>query len=344
MADPKQHHYIPETYLEHFCDTDGSLWVYDKWDGRSFPSRAKSVLKEHFYYAQPDHKNKLWNHNIEKFFSKEAEAGWPSTIRLIRSGPENVRDLHNLYMFMAALRVRVPNCRKSVEYVLQQQVRLVGGKIKNKQYIETENQIVAHFNKELNKNYKSMEELYDNGVINITIDPHQSIAAMADIAKGFSLVVSKLQLHFVNNCTSVDFICSDNPIVYFPAGQQPDQYAPYQFRPEQPFEFIFPITKRRCLYHNSLSPIEAEQIVISDVHDPALIKRINDFVGAFADRCVVSSRRLEESELPKMNSCPRLVVYRRSHPRGTLMYFQYEMGEPLRLPKWQHKFETMDEN
>jgi hypothetical protein len=247
-------------------------------------------------------------------------------------------------MFMAALRVRVPNCRKSVEYVLQQQVRLVGGKIKNKQYIETENQIVAHFNKELNKNYKSMEELYDNGVINITIDPHQSIAAMADIAKGFSLVVSKLQLHFVNNCTSVDFICSDNPIVYFPAGQQPDQYAPYQFRPEQPFEFIFPITKRRCLYHNSLSPIEAEQIVISDVHDPALIKRINDFVGAFADRCVVSSRRLEESELPKMNSCPRLVVYRRSHPRGTLMYFQYEMGEPLRLPKWQHKFETMDEN
>jgi hypothetical protein len=342
MTEPKQHHYIPQTYLEQFCSSNGTLWLFDKWEGRSFQSRPGSVLKENFYYAQPDHTNKLWNHNIEMFFSKEIEAEWPETIRLVQSGPKHARDLRNLYMFIAALRVRVPNCRKSVEYLLQQQVRIQGRNIKDTEYIETEKRLIEHFNTALKTNYNSIEELYDNNVVNITIDPHQSIVAMGHIAKGFSLVASQLQLNFLTNRTSVDFNCSDNPIVYFPTGQQVSNCTPYQFHPKQPFEFIFPITKRLCLYHNSLDPIKAEQIAIMDATSLATVKRINDFVGAFADRYVVSSRELDTIEKPRLNHCPRLVVYPQSHPQGASAYFQYEMGEPLRLPKWQHKFETMD--
>lgn len=338
MSDPKQHHYVPETYLENFCNNDGGLWLYDKWEGRAFPSRPKSVLKENFYYAQPDHEKKVWNHNIEKFFSREVEADWPATVRLIQKGPERVKDLMNLYMFMYALRVRVPNCRKAVEYSLQQSVRLTSATIKNKEYAKNEKKIIANINKALNKNYKSMDELYDNGVINITIDPHRSLLAMAEIAKGFGLVISKLQLHFIKNCTSVDFCCSDNPIIYFPAGQHPDHCEPYQFRPQKPFELIFPITKYHCLYHNSFSPIAAEQITITETRDIEFVKRINNFVGAFADRYVVSSTKLEGSVLPTKNCCPRPVAYRIPTPRGTLMLVQYEMGEPLRLPKWERKF------
>jgi hypothetical protein len=40
MTDPKQHHYIPITYLGGFCSKDSTLWVYDKWTGKSFPSQA----------------------------------------------------------------------------------------------------------------------------------------------------------------------------------------------------------------------------------------------------------------------------------------------------------------
>jgi Protein of unknown function (DUF4238) len=295
MSEPKQHHYIPETYLENFCGEDGVLWLHDKWEGKSFPSRPTKVLKEHFYYAQPDHERKVWNHNIEKFFSEKIERDWPSTVRLIHEGANAVKNLRHFYMFLYAMRVRVPNCRKSVEYALQQQVKVVSGLIKDKKFLDDEKRGIAQINKVLNSNFRNMEELYGAGVINITIDPHRSLLAMVDLAKGFSLVVSTIQLHFVKNCTAADFNCSDNPIVYFPAGQQPHRCEPYQFRPKRPFEFIFPIT-----------------------------------VGAFADRFVVSSRELDAHELPPMNSCPRLNAYKNPQQHGTFMYLQYEMGEPLR--------------
>ncbi len=339
MSDPKNHHYVPETYLENFCGEDGALWLYDKWKGRSFPSRPKKVLKEHFYYAQPDQDRKTWNHGLENFFSEKIEKDWPFTVRLIQDGPKTLRSLRNLYMFLYAMRVRVPNCRKAVEYALQQQVRVVSGMIKDKEYFEGEREGIALINKTLNSNFQSMEELYDAGIINITIDPHRSLLAMADIAKGFALVVSAIQFHFVKNCTPVDFNRSDNPVVYFPHGQQPTACEPYQFRPMRPFEFIFPITKRYCLYHNSQYPIRAQQIAVTETNDSNLVGRINKFIGAFADRFLVSSKELNRSELPVMNLCPRLTVHKYPEERGTFLNFQYEMGEPLQLPKWKNKFE-----
>jgi hypothetical protein len=340
MGDPKQHHYIPETYLQNFCDENGALWLYDKWERRSFSSGPRGVLKQHFYYAQPDHDRKLWNHNIEKFFSSKVEAEWPSTVLLIQRGPNTVRELAHLYMFLYAMRVRVPNCRKAVEYILQQSVRVVSGLIREKDLLVEESRIVAQINKALNTNFKCMDELYDAGIINITIDPHRSLLAMADIARGFSLVVSALQLRFIRNCTAVDFNCNDNPVIYFPAGQQPYSCAPYRYRPSEPFEFFFPITKRCCLYHNSTDPIPAQQIVATETKDLTLVTRINSFVSAFADRYVVSSKQLDASEIPAPNRCPRPVVYRVPQTRGTLLHAQYEMGQPLRLPKWETKFEA----
>jgi uncharacterized protein DUF4238 len=339
MADPKQHHYIPQTYLENFCDEDGVIWLYDKWNGRSFSSHPTSVLKERFYYSQPDHEKKIWNHNIEKFFSNKTEGEWPSTVRLIQQGPDTVKRLAHLYTFLYAMRVRVPNCRKAIEYILQQGVRVASSLAGSNDYLEVEIQIIEQINNMQNTNFKCMDELYEAGVINITIDPHRSLLAMAELAKGFSLVVPMLQLHFVKNGTAVDFHCSDNPIIYFPAGQQPHACEPYQFRPALPFEFFFPITKRHCLYHNSMSPIHAQQIVVTETRDLMLVRRINAFVGAFADRYVVSSKQLDGSESPTLNRCPRPVAYRVPRPRGTLLYMQYEMGEPLHLPKWENKFE-----
>ena len=87
----------------------------------------------------------------------------------------------------------------------------------------------------------------------------------------------------------------------------------------------------------------AKQIVATETNNVGFVRRINDFVGAFADRYVVSSRRLKDSEMPRGTHCPRPRAYRLPQPLGTALILQYEMGEPLRLPKWEHKFESTDE-
>ena len=184
MSDPKQHHYIPTTYLEHFCDEAGVLWAHDKWTGESFPSKPASILKEKRYYAQPDHENRTWNNVIENFFSDQIETPWPKTVRLIQSGPRQLSQLYNLYMFLYSLRVRVPNCRKAVEYSLQERVRLAARTIEDEEFLGRERKMVEHFNKALNRNYTCIDELYDDGVVVITIDPHKSLEAMAASQRG----------------------------------------------------------------------------------------------------------------------------------------------------------------
>lgn len=64
-------------------------------------------------------------------------------------------------MFLYATRVRVPNCRKAVEYTLQQQVRIVSGMIRDRELLESERKAVLSINKGLNSDFKSMEEIYD---------------------------------------------------------------------------------------------------------------------------------------------------------------------------------------
>lgn len=334
MPHPKQHHYVPETYLKNFCADDGTIWVHDKWTGSSFQSRPKSILKESFYYAQPDHKNKIWNFDIENFFSQEIEASWPATAKLIENGPPRLDELENLYMFLTAQRVRVPNCRKAIEYTLQQHVRLVGATIKTPDFLEAERSILSIANNALGKNFETLDQLYDEGIIDITIDPHQSLLAMAHLTKGFEQVVTALQLHFVKNNTPIDFQTNDNPVIYFPLHQSPAGCSPYQFHPQKPFEFIFPISKRYCLYHNSSYPIAAEQIVVTVTEDVSLVKRINHFIGAFADRYLVSSQRVSEIDLPTRNRAPRPVAYWVPTNFGDGLVLNFEMGEPLRLPKW----------
>jgi hypothetical protein len=184
MTNPKQHHYIPETYLENFCNKDGVLWLYDKWDGRSFPSKPKGVLKEHFYYAQPDHERKIWNHNIERFFSEKIEAEWPSTVSLIQDGPDTLKELTHFFMFLYATRVRVPNCRKAVEYSLQQSVRIASSSIRDKRFLDDEREGIAQINKAIGTDFNGTapccsyntrwESRYDcqNGLTNLKPRKH----------------------------------------------------------------------------------------------------------------------------------------------------------------------------
>jgi hypothetical protein len=92
MSDPQQHHYIPDTYLQNFSDRRGKLWLYDKWEGRSFPTTPGKALRERFYYAQPDYANKTLNHNIEHFLSRKVEKTWPQVIEALRRREHTTKD------------------------------------------------------------------------------------------------------------------------------------------------------------------------------------------------------------------------------------------------------------
>jgi hypothetical protein len=80
MNEPKQHHYVHESYLENFCDESGSIHVFDKRDkGSQFVSAPKKVLKQGYYYSQPVHSEERFDISLENLFS-EIETDWPSIV------------------------------------------------------------------------------------------------------------------------------------------------------------------------------------------------------------------------------------------------------------------------
>jgi hypothetical protein len=47
---PNNDHYVPQFLLRRFCDADGRLHVYDKWNDRKFVSSTRNVASEKGFY------------------------------------------------------------------------------------------------------------------------------------------------------------------------------------------------------------------------------------------------------------------------------------------------------
>jgi hypothetical protein len=197
-------------------------------------------------------------------------------------------------------------------------------------------EILRIINKTLKTTYTDIDELYEAGIIDIKIDPHRSLLAMADLAKGFAKLFERLQPLLLVNETGLHFNTNDNPVIHFPADQTPDRCNPYRYRESEPFELIFPITNTLCLYHHSLWPRPPHPFFYIGMKDIEFVKRTNAFIHAFADRYIVSSSRLVTNAASIPNTCPRPIVYRLQRPKGELVLYNFEMGQPLKLLKWEY--------
>ena len=52
MSTPKRHHYLPQFYLENFCQNDG-FWVFDREKNEFRQQTPKNTaLKSHYYSAE----------------------------------------------------------------------------------------------------------------------------------------------------------------------------------------------------------------------------------------------------------------------------------------------------
>ena len=71
----KKEHYVPQCYLERFCDNRGRLFVFDKVSGKVRGANKKDVAEERYFYDIPtelfpeDALGAIDNQFIEKWFA-----------------------------------------------------------------------------------------------------------------------------------------------------------------------------------------------------------------------------------------------------------------------------------
>jgi len=220
------------------------------------------------------------------------------------------------------MRVRVPAARDIVEVSLAEQtkaeVRLLDqqGKLPPKP--------------------EGHEDILDH--LSVAIDPHMSLRAMPDLAKGFSIVLDQLGFEVLHNKTGVSVLTSDNPVICFDPTVPEASVLPYQVRP--PFssiELLFPIDADTVLRGQmELRRPGPRSLRHTTLNDRQAVKRINRFVARFGYRFVFSRDRTHEALIVKhASTSPVIKTISAPTPTGGFGVLSgYVFGPRPTKPKW----------
>ncbi len=287
MVELKQHHYAHASYLENFRANDQKLHVFDKWSpGRQFATSPDKILRQGYYYSQPVHSEGRFDIGLEKFFSN-IESNWPSLIGSISVKQKLTDETYSSFCEMiCTLRARVPNTRKALEVCLQDTARKLMREADEPvpdeiaRLFSTKNSRIARLQSE---GALRLHHLVDEKLIVVPIDPHHSLSFMPQIVQSMKPYLGRFfRKSFLHNKTKIDFITSDNPIVFFNRVGKADP-KPFCQDADGNFQFIFPITRRIVFYHNT-----KEQVIDDHRHvrSEKTVNNINRLVAQFADRYI----------------------------------------------------------
>lgn len=295
MSKKKKHHYVPISYLQSFCASDGKLSVYRKDDPTNpYRTGPDDVAFHKYYYAQPLPGGGRDTNKLEDLFS-ELEGKWQPIVKAMSCrSPINDR-LDDIFAFISLQRARVQAARYAVEQMLAARVM----------------HAARHLNEKglLPPPPAGMEDLLDH--VEIAIDPHQSIHAMVHLIRGMGRVLHRVGLHVLHNESGTEFLTSDNPVAYFDPNVSVDLVKPYTLRPQGEAVVMMPVSPRLMLYGTSWDKERFAQHRIDhrSESDAARVAALNEMIVRFSYSAVYAAGKPDEELICRYaTSSPVLTV------------------------------------
>lgn len=322
MHQTKRHHFVPKAYLNAFCDSEGKLLVYRK-DGPLEPLHVapdKTQFRR-YYYSQPTIDGGRDNNTLEGFFSN-VEDDWPATVAKLHRR-EDVNDrLEGIFQFIALQRARVPACRDAAEAMLAQTVK------------DTMKVMLA--NGQLPPPPRGLEDLPDQ--VEVSIDPHKSIHAMAAMLQGIGKIFSMLGFAAFHNATQTPFLTSDNPVLWFDPSLPFDEQRPYTVNPNGGDVFlVFPVSPELVIIGSTDDKDAFGKLGLrhSDAPDESFVQLLNQQVCRFAYEAVISKCAGQEDLIAKYsNVSPVHEAIPIASRSGIATLHRQAFGQRMAKPKW----------
>jgi Protein of unknown function (DUF4238) len=320
----KRHHYIAQTYLRHFCDNRGKVCTYSKdRGGESWFASPETIAFENRYYSQPAPDGE-WDHNrLEDAFAK-FESRWTPLVKKIECHEQVADGLGELLHFTLMHRVRVPTARDASERMLAEAVRMMSRHL--------------YENGELPPLPSGIDYDHLDRDMVITIDPHRSIHAMADLAKGMARIFDAIGFEILQNETEEEFITSDNPVVYFDPTVPEHVMEPYNIsRCRMDIELLFPITPKLILWGHTVlkDQFDRRGVPYGKVKDKEFVERINRNIARFAYRFVFARTSNHQTLVRKYaRRSPVAAIRHIKTAKGRGIFVQHVFGKREPKPKW----------
>ncbi len=317
----KKHHYVPVSYLKAFCGDDEMLAVYRK-DAPTEPFRKRpdDVGFHKYFYAQPLPGGYRDTNRLEDRFS-ELEGKWPPLVEALGMR-DCVNDrLEDVCALVALQRARVPAARDAAEQILAASV------------MTTARQLEAAG--KFPPPPKGYEKILDDVVV--SIDPHQSIHAMVQIIQAMGQVLDRVGLVVLHNQTALEFITSDNPVIYFDPAVSNEALRPYGLTPNSDVVLMMPIAPKLMLFGTSWDKERFARRGIEHcaLIDPDKVAAMNEKVVRFAYEAVYACRQPDEAMIQAHAAySPVLKATHLPLANGRGIFFEHRFGERAKLPKW----------
>ena len=234
-------------------------------------------------------------------------------------------DLTKLFTFVLMQRVRVPTARDAAEKMLAESVRMTG----------------RHLNDlgELPPPPSGFSFEYLDQHTVITIDPHKSIHAMTDFARGVGKIIDAIGFEILDNQCGKAFITNDNPIIYFDPIVSLGELQPYNInRKRMEIEFMFPLTPRLMLWGHSILKGLHREPAYRILLDEQFVHRANTLIARFGYRMIFSNEECHQELVAKYaQRSPVISVIHLKTARGRGIYARHVFGKREPKPKWTRK-------
>jgi len=318
----KRHHFVPQGYLQHFDDADGLLHIIRKdRPKKAFLQKPDSFAFHKYYYAQPLPDGGRDTDALENLFSI-LEAKWPPIVERL-SRKEDVNDeLEAIFQFVALQRARVPAMRDAIELMEAARVKstilamAAAGKLPPPP--------------------EGFPNLLDNVVV--SIDPHRSILAMPTLMKAMGLVFDRIGIGVLHNVTSIPFVTSDNPVVFFDPSALPEDMKPYTLdRGDGPVVLLMPLSPTMMLYGHSIDKPRFARFGLGhgELSDEVRALMMNEQISRFAYEAVFAPQPGFEPMVQLFASESPIVRVSSAKVKGRIAdTARFEFGPRPVKPKW----------
>jgi Protein of unknown function (DUF4238) len=319
--DKKRHHYVPVIYLKGFCDDFGRVVAYRKDEpDKPLYVRPTEIAFEKYYYSQPLPGGGQENHRFEDLFAS-VETHWPRVRAAARAGAFDTEVLHWLYAFMTMMRARVPAARDFHESAMALKMRI-------------ETKALASMGKLPAELLRYEHEL---DTVDITVNRHRTIHTMSEDMRALADMTLLLGFEILLNETDLDFISSDNPVVYFDPSKPSPEVTPYDV--DRKVELYFPLDARTLLRGSHRLRTRGQIPRVRSLTDKMRVRAINRTIAQFGYRFMFANDRTHDAlALAHAARSPVLdAEVRKPSTREIEIHLRHKFGSRPKLLKFDPK-------
>lgn len=204
MSNPIKQHYVPQTYLKHFCDETGYFFSYTTKANKIIRQAPKSTGYEKNFYTLD--KNEDHQYAIEIMLAEHLDNLYNPIIHKIEHKDQlDSIDLYNLSLFIAFQYLRTPYQRENYDGLIKEM------HIKHAEmnfYFKKNSGLLSDMSQ---KDIDKLDDIFKNNSLDVTVPKDHSIKFMLNFSEKMALMLMKHDFLIIQAPSKGQFITTDNP-------------------------------------------------------------------------------------------------------------------------------------